>query len=213
MRKLDKKETKSTNISWQESRVTPAQREALLGQQGCVIWLTGLSGSGKSTIASLLEEKVIRAGHMAFVLDGDNVRHGLNGDLGFSPDDRAENIRRVGEMAALFCQSGVIIIVSFISPYTAGRDAARKATDSEKFIEVYLDTPLEVCEKRDVKGLYKKARAGLISDFTGIGAPYHVPEKPELALETGKINPQESVAVILDYLAKGGVEIKKQSKQ
>ena len=199
---LGKKDTKSTNIKWQDSRITAAQREEFLGQQGYVIWLTGLSGSGKSTIASLLEEHFVRAGQMAFVLDGDNVRHGLNGDLGFSPDDRSENIRRVGQVAALFCQSGVITIVSFISPYAAGRDAARKAAGADRFIEVYLDTPLDVCEKRDVKGLYKKARTGEISDFTGINAPYQVPEKPELVIETGQMSPQECADVILDYLVK-----------
>ena len=205
---MDKKDNKSANISWQKSKVTTAQREELVGQKGCVIWLTGLSGSGKSTIASLLEEHFIRAGLVAFVLDGDNVRHGLNGDLGFSPDDRAENIRRVGQVAALFCQSGVITIVSFISPYAAGRDAARKATGADRFIEVYLDTALEVCERHDAKGLYKKARAGDISDFTGIDAPYQIPEKPELSVETDKMDPQECAAVILDYLAKHGVETK-----
>jgi len=199
---LDKKDSKSTNIRWQESKVTAEQREELVGQKGCVIWLTGFSGSGKSTIASLLEEHFIQSGHLAFVLDGDNVRHGLNSDLDFSPDDRNENIRRVGQVAALFCQSGVITIVSFISPYASGREAARKAAGAGRFIEVYLDTPLDVCEKRDAKGLYKKARAGEISDFTGIDAPYQVPEKPELVIETDKMGPQESAAVILDYLVK-----------
>jgi len=209
MDRLDKKESKSTNINWQKSKVTAEQREGLVGQKGCVIWLTGLSGSGKSTIAALLEEHFIRSGHLAFVLDGDNIRHGLNGDLSFSPEDRSENIRRVGQVAALFCQSGVITIVSFISPYAAGRDAGRKAAGAGRFIEVYLDTPLDVCEKRDAKGLYKKARAGEIPDFTGIDAPYQVPEKPELTIETGKMTPQESAAVILDYFAKCGAETKK----
>lgn len=200
-----KKETKSSNISWQKGKVSVNDREVLLGQRGCVVWLTGLSGSGKSTIASLLEEHLIRSGHLAFVLDGDNVRHGLNDDLGFSSEDRAENIRRIGEVAALFSQAGAITIVSFISPYIAGRKAGRKFVGDGRFIEVYLDTPLEECERRDTKGLYKMARSGEISNFTGIDAPYEVPKNPELVLRTQQVSPQECVEAILDCLGKRGM--------
>ena len=199
------KAVKETNIIWQLSRVSLEDRERLLGQRGCVIWLTGLSGSGKSTIAGLLEEQLVRRGYPACVLDGDNVRHGLNRDLGFSAEDRCENIRRIGEVAALFARSGMIAITSFISPYIAGRDAARQGLDDGIFIEIYLDTPLEECEKRDPKGLYKKARVGEIVEFTGIDAPYELPRDPEMILPTHKKSPQECVEAIWDYLHKRGV--------
>ena len=165
-----------------------------------VLWFTGLSGSGKSTIALLLEEELINRGHLAFVLDGDNVRHGLNGDLGFSEGDRVENIRRIGQVAALFSQSGVITIVSFISPYKEGRQAARDAAGDGRFIEVFLNTSLDECEKRDPKGLYKKARDGEISDFTGIDAPYEQPDKPEIVLHTHEDTPPDCVLQIINEL-------------
>ncbi len=185
--------------------VSSAARQAILGHHGYVVWLTGLSGSGKSTIASLLEKQLISGGYLAYVLDGDNVRHGLNRDLGFTEEDRTENIRRIGEVAALFASAGVIVISSFISPYIAGRHAARQTVGNNMFVEVFLDTPLNECEKRDPKGLYRKARAGEISNFTGVDAPYENPEDPELILETHKLSPSQSVEIIKNYLKSKGV--------
>lgn len=193
-------ENKSTNITWQEGSVSRADREKLLDQRGCVIWLTGLSGSGKSTIAYLLEQQLIANGNLAFVLDGDNVRHGVNSDLDFSPDDRVENIRRIGEIAALFASSGVITIASFISPYNAGRQAARKAAGDGRFIEILLNVPLSECESRDPKGLYKKARSGEIVDFTGIDSVYEPPVNPEITLATHTMTPAECVETIISHL-------------
>jgi len=171
------------NITMHQARLDPQQREKLLKQRGMVIWLTGLSGSGKSTVAYALEEALVSKGIFAYVLDGDNVRHGLNGDLGFDAESRQENIRRLGEVAALFCNAGVVVITSFISPYRADRDLARSKVPDGRFMEVYLDVPLDVCEERDPKGLYKKARTGEIREFTGISAPYEAPEHPELVLD------------------------------
>lgn len=198
----------SKNIVFQDGKVSRDDRLSLQGHHGCVIWLTGLSGSGKSTIASLLEEKIIRDGFLAYVLDGDNIRHGLNRDLGFSVEDRNENIRRIGEVSALFAQAGVIVICSFISPYILGRQAARNASGDSKFIEVFLDIPLNECEKRDPKGLYKKARAGEISDFTGVDAPYEQPESAELALKTHQMTPTECSERVYSYLQQQGIFIK-----
>ncbi|KIY94021.1 adenylylsulfate kinase [Monoraphidium neglectum] len=158
----------STDITWHEGGVAREQKEALLGQRGCVLWFTGLSGSGKSTVAATLEHALHKLGRATALLDGDNVRHGLNRDLGFSAADREENIRRIGEVARLFAESGVIVLVSFISPYRQDRDRARALLPPGRFIEVFMDTPLEVCEQRDPKGLYKKARAGQIKGFTGL---------------------------------------------
>ncbi len=191
---------KSSNLTWHRSRIKPSDRQALLGQCGCVVWLTGLSGSGKSTIACVLEEKLTRAGHLTFILDGDNVRHGLNSDLGFTAEDREENIRRIGQVAALFADAGVIAVVAFISPYIKDRLAARRAAGEDRFFEVFLDTPLQECEKRDPKGLYKKARAGEISEFTGLDAPYERPEDPELVLDTGQLTPSEAAERIVEML-------------
>ncbi len=188
------------NIVWHHGHITDSDYESLLGQKGCVIWLTGLSGSGKSTLASLLGDRLMRSGRHAYVLDGDNVRHGLNSDLGFSAEDRTENIRRIGEVAALFAHAGVITIAAFISPYITGRQAARKAVGEGRFIEVFLDAPLAICEQRDPKGLYKKARAGEIAEFTGIDAPYERPAKPELVLQTGEMSPEKCVDLIVDML-------------
>ena len=202
------KETKSENITWQQGSIDLAQRETLLGQKGCVLWLTGLSGSGKSTIANVLEEKLVRRGRLAYILDGDNLRHGLNKDLGFSADDRTENIRRVGEVAALFAHAGVITITAFISPYRDGRAAARQMVGDAGFLEIFLDTPLTECEKRDPKGLYRKARKGEISDFTGIDAPYESPEKPEISLQTHQMDPIQCADFILDELYKRGIVAK-----
>lgn len=191
---------KSKNLTWHHGRLDLAQREQQLGQKGCVVWLTGLSGSGKSTIAYRLEESLTRQGVTAFVLDGDNVRHGLNRDLGFAPEDRTENIRRIGEVAALFAHAGVIVITAFISPYRQGRDAAREAAPAGRFLEVFLDVPLSECEQRDPKGLYEKARAGQISDFTGIDAPYEAPEKPELVLPTQDLSQDQCVKRLNELL-------------
>ena len=166
---------------------------------GCVVWLTGLSGSGKTTIAHLLAQELTDAGRPAYVLDGDRLRTGLNSDLGFSAADRAENIRRAGHVAALFADAGIVAIAAFISPYRRGRDAARAAA-AGRFLEVHLDAPLEECERRDTKGLYKRARAGEISDFTGVSAPYEAPENPELRIDTSTVTPRDAVNAILDRL-------------
>lgn len=195
----------SENVVWSPGAVTPADRAGVLGQRGCVVWLTGLSGSGKSTLAQAAEKRLIEAGQAAYVLDGDNVRHGLNGDLGFSPADRDENIRRVGEVAALFADAGLITLVSFISPYRAGRDRARAAAGEDRFFEVFVDTPVQECEKRDPKGLYRKARAGEIAEFTGISAPYEPPEKPALHLKTAGRSVDECVNELVELLIDRGV--------
>ncbi|PWU08514.1 MAG: adenylyl-sulfate kinase [Verrucomicrobia bacterium] len=185
---------------WSEGKITSGQRELRNGHQGCVVWLTGLSSSGKSTIATELERELFNLGRHAYVLDGDNIRHGLGKDLGFSPRDRAENIRRIGEVAKLFADAGVICITAFISPYREDRDLVRKLMPSDKFVEVYVNAPLEVCEQRDPKGLYAKARAKEIKEFTGISAPYEPPLRPELELRTDHLTVAESVARVLEYL-------------
>jgi bifunctional enzyme CysN/CysC len=192
--------TKSDNIYWSRGNVTARQRELRNGHRGCVIWLTGLSGAGKSTIATELERELFILGRHVYVLDGDNIRHGLGSDLGFSPKDRTENIRRVGEVAKLFADAGVICITAFISPYLADRDLVRKITPADRFIEVFVNAPLEVCEQRDPKGLYAKARAKEIKEFTGISAPYEAPARPELELRTDQLTVAESVARIMEFL-------------
>ncbi len=191
------------NIVWHHGAVSSALRGGLLNQRGCVLWFTGLSGSGKSTIACALEAALIARGHLAYVLDGDNIRHGLNGDLTFTPEDRHENLRRIGEVAALFADAGVITICAFISPYRADRDQARRIAEQHcqaPFLEVYIDTPLAVCEARDPKGLYRKARAGQISGFTGISAPYEPPLDPELAIATRDAPLAACTERLLDFL-------------
>ncbi len=193
-------ETKASNIVWHETTVTRAEREAINDHRGCTVWLTGLSGSGKSTVANMLEKVLWERGVRSYVLDGDNVRHGLNKDLGFSPEDRTENIRRIGEVAALFTDAGVLNITAFISPYRSDRDAVRAIMDDGDFIEVYVACDLDECEKRDPKGLYKKARAGEIPEFTGISAPYEEPEAAELVVDTTDQTAEESLAVIVEYL-------------
>jgi adenylylsulfate kinase len=197
-------EQKSTHITWHDGQIGRREREALLKQRGATIWLTGLSASGKSTLAVATEAALVERGHLAYVLDGDNVRHGLNRNLGFSPDDRTENIRRIGEVARLFTETGVIVFTSFISPYRADRDAARSLFDGGDFIEVHLDASVETCETRDPKGLYKKARAGEIPEFTGVSAPYEPPENPELVLDTGSLSVDQSVSRIIEYLEEKG---------
>jgi bifunctional enzyme CysN/CysC len=190
----------SQHIVKSESLVSAADRESLLGQKGATIWLTGLSGSGKSTIAKELEKQLMDQGHICYVLDGDNVRHGLNRDLGFSMEDRKENIRRIAEVAALMNEAGVIVITSFISPYLSDRADAREVIGDERFIEVFVDTPLEVCESRDPKGLYKKARSGEIVQFTGISDPYEAPQAAEIVVSTEALSPAEAAISIVEDL-------------
>jgi adenylylsulfate kinase len=197
-------ERKSANITWHEGKITRGDREAIIGQRGVTVWLTGLSGSGKSTIAIAAEHELTNLGRLAFVLDGDNIRHGLNQNLGFSPEDRTENIRRIGEVSKLFTEAGVIVFASFISPYRSDRDAVRAFMGTGDFVEVYVDASLGTCEQRDTKGLYKKARAGEIPEFTGISAPYEEPQSPELVLDTNRQSVEESVGELVEYLeAKG----------
>lgn len=197
-------EQKATNITWHEGSVTRDEREKLLGQKGVTVWMTGLSASGKSTIAVILEQMLLHKKKHAYRLDGDNIRMGLNKNLGFSAEDRAENIRRIGEVAKLFTDAGVIAITSFISPYKKDRDAVRASSKPGEFIEVYVNVSLEAAEKRDPKGLYKKARAGQIKGFTGIDDPYEAPEKPEIVIDTESTPAPEAAQQILAYLEKGG---------
>lgn len=192
----------TSNIVWHDGEVSSEHRAQVLGHKGCTLWLTGLSGSGKSTIGVALEKALIERGILAYRLDGDNVRHGLNSNLGFSADDREENIRRVGEVARLFADAGVVTISSFISPYQRDREQVRKihSDSGVQFLEVFIDTPLEVCESRDPKGLYKKARAGEIKGFTGIDDPYEAPERPEVHIHTEKQSVEDSAAQLIDAL-------------
>ena len=197
-------EPKSQNISKVQLQVTRAQREAALGQRGVTVWFTGLSASGKSTIATTVDQILTGRGKHCYVLDGDNIRFGLNRDLGFSPEDRNENIRRIGEVAKLFTQAGIINLTAFISPYIVDRDRNREIQEPRDFIEVYVECPLEVCEKRDPKGLYAKARAGLVKEFTGISAPYEAPVKPEVVLHTDRETEEESARRVVEFLESKG---------
>ena len=190
---------KSQNITAVAHRVSADERARANGHKGGVLWFTGLSGSGKTTLAFELEQRLFARGYQVYVLDGDNVRHGLNSDLGFSPEDRAENIRRIGEVAALFGEAGSIVISAFISPYREDRKLARSATH-EGFHEVYLSADLAACEARDPKGLYKKAHLGEIADFTGVSAPYEEPENADLEIDTGTLGIEESIAILTDYI-------------
>jgi adenylyl-sulfate kinase len=192
----------SSNVVWHESEVPRADRWRASGVRGATVWLTGLSGSGKSTVASALTALLTERGVLSYTLDGDNLRHGLNGDLGFSADDRTENVRRVGEVARLFADAGVVTLVPLISPYRAGRDHARALHEAAglSFFEVFVDTPIEICEQRDPKGLYQQARAGKIKGFTGIDDPYEAPLSPELVLPGGDISAPEAAARILGLL-------------
>lgn len=192
----------SENIFWTRGKVTLEQRQIQNGHPGCVVWFTGLSASGKSTIATELERELFSQGKHAYVLDGDNMRHGLCSDLGFTPEARKENIRRIGEVARLFADAGFVCIAAFISPYHTDRILARKIVPAGKFIEVYVNSPLSVCEGRDPKGLYAKARSGLLKDFTGVSAPYEPPINPELELRTDQMSVAECVAAIQQKLAK-----------
>ena len=191
---------KGENLTWHIGEVDKEARSAAHGHRGAVLWFTGLSGSGKSTIGHRVERMLVERGAFAYVLDGDNIRHGLNSDLGFSPEDRVENIRRIGEVARLFADSGALVVSAFISPYRKDRDRVRSLLGPGEFVEVYVDTPLEICEARDPKGLYKKARAGEISNFTGLDAPYEAPESPEVHLETADLSVDEAAAQVIRYL-------------
>jgi adenylylsulfate kinase len=195
---------KATNITWHEGHVTREKRGTLLAQRGATLWFTGLSGSGKSTIAFTLEHALVQRGRLAYVLDGDNIRHGLNKNLGFSAADREENIRRIGEVAKLFADCGVVAMTSFISPYRADRDGVRALHAEAKlpFIEVHINTPIETCEQRDPKGLYKKARAGQLKNFTGIDDPYEAPLQPELTIDATNTSPEQATVLLLEYLQK-----------
>ena len=197
-------EQRATNITWHQQQVTREDRERLLGQKGVTVWLTGLSGSGKSTIAVAAEEALVSRGRLAYVLDGDNIRHGLNKNLGFSPEDRTENIRRIGEVAKLFTDAGLVVFTSFISPYRADRDLVRSIHDAGRFIEVHVNASVDTCESRDVKGLYKKARAGEIKEFTGISAPYEAPLAPELTIDTNGEPVEKSVEQLVTFLTAKG---------
>lgn len=193
------------HIVWHHATVTRIRREALNGHRGAILWFTGLSGAGKSTLAHAVEEELHQNGYRTFVLDGDNIRHGLCSDLGFTPEDRIENIRRVGEVAKLFMQAGIIVLTAFISPYRVERERVRGLVEHGDFIEIYCDSPVEICESRDVKGLYKKARAGLIPEFTGISSPYETPLNPELIVSTGKTSLESCVQQVISELKLRGI--------
>jgi adenylylsulfate kinase len=196
--------TNSTNVVWHHATVTRDRREAQNGHKSCVLWFTGLSGAGKSTLAHAVEEQLHQLGCRTFVLDGDNVRHGLSSNLGFSEEDRRENIRRIGEAAKLMMEAGVIAITAFISPFRADREAVRNLMPQGDFFEVYCKAALETCEARDVKGLYKKARTGEIKNYTGIDSPYEAPEKPELVVDTDALSIEQSVSEVLKLLQARG---------
>jgi adenylylsulfate kinase len=212
----------ANNITWHEHQISRTAREELNGHKGCVIWFTGLSGSGKSTVANVVEQKLYERGIRSYLLDGDNVRYGLNAGpdlleerhgsefakrfgLGFSAEDREENIRRIGAVAKLFCEAGVIALTAFISPYVRDRDAIRATLDDGDFQEIFIDTPIEICEQRDPKGLYKKARAGEIKGFTGIDDPYEAPLQPELRLEGGNKDADTLAEEVIAHLERAGV--------
>ncbi len=197
-------EQKATNIYWHEGDVKKSDRERVNGHKGVCLWFTGLSGSGKSTLAVEVQNQLFERGARTYILDGDNIRHGLNKDLGFTPDDRVENIRRIGEVSKLFVDAGMIVTTAFISPYRADRDKVRDLHEEGAFVEVHVSADLEVCEERDPKGLYKKARSGEIPNFTGISAPYEAPEKAELVVVTSNATVEESTAEVIAYLEKAG---------
>jgi adenylylsulfate kinase len=193
----------SDNVVWHHATVTRARREAQNGHRGAIIWFTGLSGAGKSTLAHEVEERLHQMGCRTLVLDGDNVRHGLCGDLGFSAEDRVENIRRIGEVAKLFMEAGVIVLTAFISPFRDDRNKVRAMVQPGEFVEIYCQCPIEVCEERDVKGMYKKARAGEIGQFTGISSPYEAPEQPELIVDTASSSLEEGAQQVIAVLSSG----------
>ncbi len=198
-------EKHSSNVVWHSATVTRERRQSRNKHKSVVLWFTGLSGAGKSTLAHAVEEQLYQLGCSTFVLDGDNVRHGLCGDLGFSKEDRVENIRRVGELAKLFLEAGVMTLTAFISPFRSDRELVRSLMPHGDFLEIYCECPLEVCEDRDVKGLYKKARAGKISDFTGISSPYEEPQKPELIIHTSQYELEVCVGQVIELLRIRGI--------
>jgi len=204
---------KATHVTWHKGSITKQDRERLLKQKGVVIWFTGLPSSGKSTLANAVEEKLFENGHLSIVLDGDNIRHGLNKNLGFSPEDREENIRRIGEVAKLFADAGLIAMTAFISPYRKDRDQARDLMKDGEFIEVFVKVPLDVAEQRDPKGLYKKARAGEIKEFTGISAPYEEPVDPEIVIDTSKLDVIQCRDIIINKLEEKGIITKGEAEQ
>lgn len=204
---------KATHVTWHKGSITKQDRERLLKQKGVVIWFTGLPSSGKSTLANAVEKKLFEQDHLSFVLDGDNIRHGLNKNLGFSPEDREENIRRIGEVAKLFSDAGLIAMTSFISPYRKDRDKARELMKDGEFIEVFVKVPLDVAEQRDPKGLYKKARAGEIKEFTGISAPYEEPVNPEIVMDTSKLDVTQCRDIIINKLEEKGIITKGEATQ
>ncbi|MCK4763010.1 MAG: adenylyl-sulfate kinase [Candidatus Aminicenantes bacterium] len=193
-------EQKATNVVWHEHLVKKEDREKLLNQKGVVLWFTGLSACGKSTVANEVAFQLHKQGKLTYVLDGDNIRHGLNKNLGFSPGDRGENIRRISEVANLFADSGVVATTAFISPYRKDRDFCRSLVGDGKFVEIFVKASIDTCEARDPKGLYKKAKSGEIKEFTGISAPYEEPLKPEIVLDSDKLGIEEEVKVVIDYL-------------
>jgi adenylylsulfate kinase len=199
------KEQKATNVTWHEHTVTKQDRETFLKQKGVILWFTGLSGSGKSTVANEVAYQLYKRGNFSYVLDGDNIRHGLNKDLGFSPEDRDENIRRISEVAHLFSDAGVIAITAFISPYQKLRDFCRTLQDENRFYEIYCHASLKTCEIRDPKGLYKKARAGQIKEFTGIDAPYEKPVNPELIIDTENYDVEECAQQVIKKLQQDNI--------
>lgn len=200
MKQDNKNEAK--NVVWFSNTIQKNQRALLKNQSACILWFTGLSASGKSTISNALEQKLFELGHHTYLLDGDNVRHGLNKDLGFSDDDRVENIRRIGEMAKLFADAGLIVLSAFISPFRADRQMVRDLVEEGEFIEIHMSTPLSVCEQRDPKGLYKKARQGEIKNFTGIDSSYEAPESPEITLNTAECGIEACADKVIAYLKK-----------
>lgn len=191
---------KSSDIVWHDHKVSKAERAAVKNQKACVVWFTGLSGSGKSTIANILEARLLELKRHSYLLDGDNVRHGLCGDLAFSDKDRVQNIRRIGEVAKLFIDAGLIVLTAFISPFRTDREFARSLLDKDEFIEVFVETRLATCEERDPKGLYKKARRGEIKQFTGIDSDYQQPVNPEITIKTEEKSPEQAADIIIDYL-------------
>jgi adenylylsulfate kinase len=197
-------EQKPNHVVWQNTKVGKAERNKLNGHKSFILWFTGLSGAGKSTIAMEVEKELFHRGSRCFLLDGDNLRHGLNKNLSFHPEDRTENIRRIGEVSKLFVEAGMITIVASISPYLADRAMVRSLVPEGEFIEVYVKCAIEECERRDPKGLYKKSRAGEIQSFTGITAPYEAPDRPDLTIETDKLSVSEALKVILQYLQDNG---------
>ncbi|MCR2822814.1 adenylyl-sulfate kinase [Lederbergia panacisoli] len=191
---------KSTNITWHEQQVSKKERQNLHGHRSAILWFTGLSASGKSTLCVEIEKRLYALGMSTYVLDGDNIRHGLNKNLGFKPEDRSENIRRIGEVSKLFVEAGIIVLTAFISPYRNDRDIVRKLVDAREFIEVYVKCSVEECERRDPKGLYKKARLGEIPDFTGVNAPYEEPGNPEIIIDSEILTVEESADLVIKYL-------------